>query len=493
LIWRVVVYTGFLVLPLFVIAVPRNSPEYIEDITERVQEAIRGNDTTSLASGLLELAEYYKDHGDRTQALEYYSDAVNYFEQLSDHKGMSRSYLGMGSVYSLNAEYRKAIRVLEEAEELAGMVADSNLLGSVYLLSADVYQQMGKDDKALPLYTRACSIARNNNFKEMHIAALNGLSVLENKRGDYLSSLVYYKESKSLSDSLGVSEPVFLQKAPVVKKENADQSHLLTLEKEYLAQKYKIARHRIYVYASIGIILLILGMASVLFYIWQMQHRKITARLTLQNLRQQMNPHFLFNVMNSVYLHLLNDNRDESMEYLSRLTKVLRKTLENSRLDMNLLSEEISLLELYLGLEQKRLHRIKWNVEVDPNIDIRRITIPSMLIQPYVENSVIHGISHLEGDGEIRISFRMNGGTIHCEIEDNGIGRNKSLEINKLDRKDHHSLGTGITTARLNLLNMLYKKPVKVVYSDLHDQMNQLIGTRVLLDIPFEIKEPELN
>jgi tetratricopeptide (TPR) repeat protein len=460
------------------------SAEYADEMNTRLQEALRNNDTTSLALGLMDLGFYYSLQGNHEQALEYYGDAAVYFDQLKDQHGLILAQIGMAQQLVKLDELRKALKLFEVAGELAEDIPDSSLMARGYLGSAEVYAIMGKDEKALPLYTKSRDLARTQHVKDVLVAALNGLSSIENKQGDYLSSMVHYKESKAITDSISPSEPLHRDGAVLLPKPPADKSKLFQLEKEYQAQKYKMARHQLITFGLAGALGILLIAGVLLYFIIRMRNKRNTARLTLQNLRQQMNPHFLFNVMNSVYLHLLEDKRDESIDYLSRLNKLIRKTLENSSEDMVSLADEIELLRLYLELEQKRLHKISWEIQVDSSIHPDEVQVPSMLIQPYVENSVIHGISNMEGEGRIRVFFRMNGGTVHCEIADNGIGRKKAAELNR--GRNHRSMGTGITASRLELLNSYYRKPVKVIYSEIRGEDDMPGGTRVLLDIPYE-------
>jgi tetratricopeptide (TPR) repeat protein len=460
------------------------SAEYADEMNVRLQEALRNNDTSSLALGLMDLGFYYSLQGNHKQALEYYEDAAGYFSQMNDQHGFILARISMAQQLTKLDEPRKALKLFEEAGELSENLPDSGLMARGYLGSAEVYSILGKDEKALPLYTKSRDLARSQHLKDVLVAALNGLSTIENKRGDYLSSMVHYKESKAITDSITPSEPLHREGGTLLPNPPADRSKLILLEKEYQAQKYKMARHQLITFGLAGALGILLIAGILLYFIIRMRNRKTTARLTLQNLRQQMNPHFLFNVMNSVYLHLLEDKRDESIDYLSRLNKLIRKTLENSREDMVSLAEEIELLQLYLELEQKRLHKISWEIKVDPSIHPEELQVPSMLIQPYVENSVIHGLSNMAGEGRVRIHFRMNGGTVHCEIADNGIGRKKAAELNW--GRNHRSLGTGITATRLELLNSYYRKPVKVIYSEIRGEDDMPGGTRVLLDIPYE-------
>ena len=160
--------------------------------------------------------------------------------------------------------------------------------------------------------------------------------------------------------------------------------------------------------------------------------------------------------------------------------------MENSVNQSVPIADEINLLENYIQLEALRLdHKFNYSIDIDPNLDTYETEIPFLLIQPYVENSIVHGLRHLSGQGHLRVSLSRHNEYLHCTVEDNGVGRRRSREIEQNKRK-YASHGMPITAKRLELLNKGKTHKTIVSIEDLKSDENQPIGTRVDIEIPLE-------
>ncbi|HSH64847.1 MAG TPA: histidine kinase, partial [Bacteroidia bacterium] len=211
---------------------------------------------------------------------------------------------------------------------------------------------------------------------------------------------------------------------------------------------------------------------------------KTLVSLKLKALRAQMNPHFTFNVMNSIQHFIANNDGEAANRYLSRFSKLIRLILNNSERNLVPIADEIKALELYLELEAMRFEkRFVYQIMVDKCIDILEVEIPSMLIQPYVENSIKHGILNLNRQGIIKITIEKQDHLLKCVIEDNGVGRTRSVFINK--GSSHKSFGTTITQERLAAINALNNSELSENVIDLEDEYGNPVGTRVEIYIPF--------
>jgi len=206
------------------------------------------------------------------------------------------------------------------------------------------------------------------------------------------------------------------------------------------------------------------------------------SELKLEALKAQMNPHFIFNAFTSIQLYILQNDTKNALDYMGRFAKLIRMTLENSTKKKIQLSEELSFLENYLFLEQRRLSSLSYTFIVAPEIDTDEVLIPPMLIQPLIENSIMHGIRHLDGEGTIIVEFKKeNDHQFRCIVEDNGIGRAKSSEIYSTQKKTHNSKSTDITEERIKLLNSSSgNASIKLLYTDLCEN-GKATGTRVEL------------
>jgi len=164
----------------------------------------------------------------------------------------------------------------------------------------------------------------------------------------------------------------------------------------------------------------------------------------------------------------------------------MRKTLENSQHTAIPIKDEMDALELYLQLESIRFkEKFDYEINIDEEIDTLLYKIPTMLIQPYVENAICHGLINRDEKGKLKIDLDLKDESIACSIEDNGIGREAALEIKRQKNGNHNSLGTKITESRLSLVNALYGKNMKIDYSDLKDENGRPSGTKVVIHIPI--------
>ncbi len=214
-------------------------------------------------------------------------------------------------------------------------------------------------------------------------------------------------------------------------------------------------------------------------------NRKIS-ELTQVNLRQQMNPHFIFNTLNSIQYFMYQHDKLATNTYMTKFSSLMRKVLENSNHTSIPLRDELDALNLYLELESLRFKdRFDYNISVDEEIDTLLFKIPTMLIQPYVENSICHGLMPKADKGFVKINLRLNEDHIICTIEDNGIGREAAGERTKQKNGNHNSMGTRIVSSRLDLVNELYGTSLKTVYTDLKNDKGEPEGTRVQINIPI--------
>lgn len=204
---------------------------------------------------------------------------------------------------------------------------------------------------------------------------------------------------------------------------------------------------------------------------------KQVAELRLMALRSVMNPHFIFNCLNSIQYYIMENDQLNAVTYLSTFSKLIRSVLNNSVNSRVRLGEELEMLSHYVQLESLRFEkRFDCVVDVDPSLDLETIEIPSMLIQPYVENAILHGLCNKKEKGRLKLSLKMREESLLVEIEDNGIGREAASKIKQLDRKSHRSMGTALTEERLKLINADGRATVEIV--DLENN-GQVAGTRV--------------
>jgi len=216
------------------------------------------------------------------------------------------------------------------------------------------------------------------------------------------------------------------------------------------------------------------------------------SEVQMQALRAQMNPHFLFNSLNSIKYFAISKSKDETAAYLSKFSLLVRSILNNSKSRTISLKDELDALQLYIEIEHLRLDgKFDYAIDIDSSIHIRQAQIPPMILQPYVENAIWHGLMHKEGRGKLLVQVKDMGHQIQCVIEDNGIGRAKAAEFRNA-RTDHKkSVGMQITSDRITLINRIYKIDTQVHVVDLTDKDGQAAGTRVVINVPLIRDEEE--
>lgn len=239
-----------------------------------------------------------------------------------------------------------------------------------------------------------------------------------------------------------------------------------------------------------------LSIAGVLFYAYQRQQAKFRRESELQRrmqnlqltaLRAQMNPHFMFNALSSIQEFINNSDLESANLYLSRFASLVRSVLNHSTQERISLEEEVSQLELYLTLENLRFdQRIHYDLLIKRPLQANKVFIPTMIIQPFVENALNHGLFHQKEEKKLQVRFQQIGDhMLHCQIEDNGIGRQRSMAINEHRKYKGKSKGIQVTRDRLALINKTNEGKIALEIEDLVDDQGNSSGTLVHLMIPF--------
>jgi sensor histidine kinase YesM len=210
--------------------------------------------------------------------------------------------------------------------------------------------------------------------------------------------------------------------------------------------------------------------------------------LEAKALRAQMNPHFIFNCLNSIKSLIQEDQKDKSIIYLTTFSKLIRTLFNNADKKEITLYDEIETCKLYLQLEAMRFDaKFSYSVNISPSIDLKSMYVPALIIQPFIENSVWHGIVPKEADGYINLSVTRNNGSVEIIVDDNGIGREASKLNKAVSRITHESKGVSLTQSRLRLNNLLQRRQAELDIIDKKDDIGIARGTTVILKINEEI------
>jgi tetratricopeptide (TPR) repeat protein len=405
------------------------------------------NDSIRIASllGLIGWDYYMAKQND--SSLTYFFRSLDYAMPINYFTVIANSYGNIGTIYRDEKEYKKALYYYSKSIDFSYKVHDW------YNLS-----WLNED-----------------------------MSIMYKSTGDYKNAYEHYVLYKNFSDSLK-NQKFDMGIAQARAKYEADTK---ARDLELLSLKYIQQKYLVYGFAGLVALALVIGILIIRQSrinarrkISEMNHK--ISEMTQANLRQQMNPHFIFNTLNSIQYYMYQHDKIATNNYLTKFSSLIRKTLENSQHTAIPIKDELDALQLYLELETLRFKdKFGYAIHVDEDIDTLVYKIPTMLIQPYVENAIGHGLMNKEGNGFLKIDLNLFRDYILCTIEDDGIGRDAAMEIRKNRNGKHNSLGTKITESRLTLANTLYGTSMKVAYTDLNDKEGKPAGTRVEIHLPI--------
>jgi sensor histidine kinase YesM len=229
-----------------------------------------------------------------------------------------------------------------------------------------------------------------------------------------------------------------------------------------------------------------------LFLIWyrqyQLKNEKKVLMLEQQMLRSQMNPHFLFNSLNSIKLFIINNEKETAVYYLNKFSKLIRTILSNSQEKEITLKEELETMELYLNIENIRFtEKINYEVVIEDGIYPEEIKIPSLILQPFIENAIWHGLSNKKGDKNLKINIqKADDSGVRFEIIDNGIGRELAQKIKDSKVSKQTSIGLKLTKERLQNFAKNLSKTTEINFEDLYDGQKNPVGTKAIITMPIK-------
>ena len=361
--------------------------------------------------------------------------------------------------------------------------ASTNSFGNL----GTIYRDLGDTEKSLKYYLKAIEEGNIGNDIYNRSWVYHDMSDMYLIRKDTANAYKSFVMFKKFSDSLLTSNS---SKGLNDAKIRYDAE---TENKELQLLSLRVSNQRLLIYGYTGLFILCLAIGILIFSRAKINakrrisemNRKIS-EITQANLRQQMNPHFIFNTLNSIQYYMYQHDKLATNNYLTKFSSLMRKVLENSQHTSVSLRDELEALKLYLELEMIRFKdKFDYEITVDEEIDTLLYKVPTMLIQPYVENSISHGLIPCEGKGLVKIGLKLENEYISCTIEDNGIGRDAAQEQNRKKAVNHNSLGTQIVASRLELVNALYGTSLKTIYTDLKSPAGEPEGTLVKIQIPI--------
>ena len=446
---------------------------------------------------------------------------------LKDQYFLTLTYSGLGNIYTNNNEPRRSVVAFLQALEICKTINLRTRLSWHYLNVGSAYMSLLDYAMAERYFLKAIKIT-DDISQVARASSLANLGYCHYVKSNYNDALVLYDKADRLFQEKGELKNLFTierWRAELYRKLN-DKDKV----KEHLVQAYEYAKMRednyqlSIIYRDIASFYAEIGEYEQAYEYKQYQieaeeralnevnKRRImelqvqydaekkkretellrleATRLQLKALRAQMNPHFMYNALNSIQHFIASDNGDAANKYLAKFSDLMRQSLEHSEDEIISLEKEIDFLQNYLEINKKLRFEdnLNFDIIVDEDIEEDIFGVPTMIVQPYVENAIEHGLRKKK-DGWVRLRFSMkNENTIICIIEDNGIGREKAKEQQDKDpeRVKHRSMGTKITEDRLQILHQKETEGLLVETIDLKDEKTgEALGTKVIIQIPI--------
>nr|WP_321234575.1 tetratricopeptide repeat protein [uncultured Psychroserpens sp.] len=431
----------------------------------------------------------YEATGDLESALRNYKLSLDYNNQINSNLGRVICYNSIGQVYIKQKKYPDARVIIEKALEKALQIGDQFYIASSYINLGWAQEKMEELEASEENLKKGLGVAKAYNLNLSIVEADKHLSELYNKKENYELALHHYKESVEIEKTINNDRNLRYVNDVIIQYENeAKNKEIKALADENLIVKSKLERNKKIFWYSMLALAIIGGILVSLYRHRQLQQEKQILTLEQDMLRSQMNPHFIFNSLNSIKLYIINNEKENAVYYLNKFSKLIRKILVASSEKENSLEDELDTMQLYMNIENIRFsNEIDFEIKIGENINTANIKVPSLILQPFLENALWHGLSSKKDDKHILLhAYRAEDNFVTIAITDNGIGRKEADKINQDKLLKRKSVGIAITKARLANFSKGYTNDYSITIEDLYDNNQKPIGTKVIVKIPTQ-------
>ena len=444
----------------------------------------------------LKLGELEKAKKNAPKAIEYFRNSQNTAIQINNDQLANQAFTNISKIHEEEQNIEQGIQINQEALNFNQERNNQSEASKNNIDIANFLLQQDKNEEAIEHLQNSVTIAEKTGDIVNQSKAFKALSEAYDKTGQESEAIKKYKEYQLLEDSLynlrkrqlatqnkkgAMLENAQNKLSLLEKDKQLNEKTIEILQQERIIQEEFITQQRILTYSLLFGILILL-VTAFLVYRSNKAKNKANKLLILKSLRAQMNPHFIFNSLNSVNSFISKNDERAANRYLSDFSRLMRDVMENSQEDFIPLSKEIDILEVYLKLENHRFKdKFDYSFTVDKSINIEDASIPPMLIQPYIENAVWHGLRYKGEKGFLKVAISQLKNDIIVTIEDDGIGRKKSQELKTENQKSQQSTGIKNINSRLKIIEEVFKTKLDVVIEDA-DKTNQS-GTLVTVKI----------
>jgi tetratricopeptide (TPR) repeat protein len=401
-------------------------------------------DAAQLATAKEEVVDALHDNQLYDAEIDLRNKSIEYNLESNDLPEVTKDKVGLGRALDAKGETNAAIRELEEAAHIADTINDPKEQSSAFLALADLYEKHNRKDQALSAYK---------------------------------------KYSKAVVRSEEQFQTKLVEKTEILKKQKDIEELGSDVTIGQQEEQATVLRQQLIIYGLLFIIAIIV-ITSYFIYRSAQASKVANQLLALKSLRSQMNPHFIFNALNSVNHFVAQNDERTANKFLSEFSRLMRLVLEYSQEDFIPLSKEQEIISLYLKLEHYRFRdKFEYDIQIEEDVDLEAVEIPPMLVQPYIENAVWHGLRYKETKGTLLLKIGRNGNGLKIQIADNGIGRKRSAELKTENQKRHNSTGLRNIRERLAIINKVYHVHYQVDINDFDEASGT--GTNVVIHLPI--------
>ncbi len=455
-------------------------------------------DDPTIATTTTNIGNSYLSQKQLKEAKDYYDRALQQFQLHPDSRGMGELYNNLGVYYQQAGENEKALQSWEKAIYSFEQIDDKFGLSDTYYYLGGFYTTQKKYAEAITATQKAQDLAKEIATLEMLVLTEQQLQEIYEQTGDYRQALVHGKEYDRFKDSLVSYQNIrktiqsemdfeFEKKEALHKEQQQQQAAILGEQSK--RHRQQLIFGAVFVFLSVGL--------GFLFYNRNQLKKTLTLQKNLAEYEQkalhlQMNPHFVFNCLGSISSFIVQNGNDSAIKYLAKFSKLMRLTLEYSKESLIPVDKEIEALQNYLELEQLRFNKaFDFSITKDPQIE-DDVALPPLLIQPFVENAIIHGVIPKKEQGMLSVDFSITNNQLVCTVTDNGIGIKTSQRLKEQSVSVHKSMALDIIRNRLKMIENSTAKSSKLSIEETSDSQGNTTGTRVVLQLPlqYDSKQP---
>ncbi|WP_345990090.1 histidine kinase [Chryseobacterium sp. Chry.R1] len=468
-------------------------------------KSINTNDVTRLSSpSKEERAEAIQSNIDISRKDNEKADLAASYSQLADvniqQNDIPKAEANLKSAYTISKKQTEPQQALEINQKLTNFYVENKDFDKAIEAKKKVLKEdFVKDNsqKKVEQIQELADIYIKKNDTKSAIETLKNAYNIALEKGHTLEAQKSVKRLDSLysvSENTGESVKLyrdFLGRLPdLVSKDRSlvdnkiledTEQRIAQLEKERELKDELIRKKNAFNYSLIGALVVLAGLAG--FILWTLKKVQIkNKKIALQSLRREMNPHFIFNSLNSVNQFIATNNELEANQYLTKFSKLMRGVMENSAEDFIPFQQELDLLQNYLALEKTRFaDKFDYEIKVDESLNLQSLLIPGMLIQPFLENAIWHGLRYRQNKGFLQLNFEKQGQYMIITVDDNGIGIEESKKLKTEHQKSRQGRGMKNTMERITLLNDLYKQDIHCAITDKKNEQGVTVQIRYKL------------